>query len=81
MRLPRRSSLPGACSLPTSCSDAEQQNQILRKKSSLAEQCVAMLQEESKLAAASADKKSAVLQALCKKLQAEKKALMLQLSQ
>jgi hypothetical protein len=81
VRTRRRSLLSGVRSLPTSCSDAEQQNQMLRKKSSLAEQCVAMLQEENKLATASADKKSAVLQALCKKLQAEKKALMLQLSQ
>jgi hypothetical protein len=66
---------------PARCLDAEQQNQMLRKKSSLAEQCVTMLQEEKQLAAAAAEKKSAVLQALCRKLQQEKKALMQQLSQ
>jgi hypothetical protein len=54
---------------------------MLRKKSALAEQCVALLQEEKQLATASAEKKNAVLQTLCKKLQAEKKALVLQLSQ
>jgi hypothetical protein len=40
-----------------------------------------MLQEEKQMAAAAAEKKNAVLQALCKKLQAEKKALLQQLSQ
>ena len=64
-----------------SYADAEQQNQLLRKKSALAEKCVAMLQEEKQLAAAAADKKNSVLQALCKKLQAEKKELMQQLQQ
>jgi hypothetical protein len=40
-----------------------------------------MLQEEKQQEAAAAEKKNAVLQTLCKKLQAEKKALMQQLSQ
>jgi hypothetical protein len=42
---------------------------------------VALLQEEKQAAAAAAEKKNSVLQTLCKKLQAEKKALMQQLSQ
>ncbi len=65
----------------SSYADAEQQNQLLRKKSALAEKCVTMLQEEKVAAAAAAEKKNAVLQALCKKLQAEKKALLQQLAQ
>ena len=65
----------------SSYADAEQQNQLLRKKSALAVKCVTMLQEEKVVAAAAAEKKNAVLQALCKKLQAEKKALLQQLAQ
>jgi hypothetical protein len=40
-----------------------------------------MLQEEKQAVVASAEKKNSVLQTLCKKLQAEKKALVQQLSQ
>jgi deoxycytidylate deaminase len=50
------------------------------RRCALAEKCVAMLQEEKHAVVALAEKEISVLQTLCKKLQAEKEALLQQLS-